>query len=246
MEMVLFAACAAALIVGGGLGGALGWIWGGARSRLVVDAALRDAEKRAAAASARAEELGHQARQAEGRAAGLEAATRLADSERAAASARAEELARSLAEQRELLETAKGQLGDTFQALAAEALRDSQQGFLALATERFGAVRQESVAELEARQKAIEAGVGPVRESLDKVDQQMRGIERERGQAYGALSEQVRAMAATQDRLRAETSNLVNALRAPAVRGRWGEIQLRRVVEMAGMLENCDFEQQPT
>jgi DNA recombination protein RmuC len=107
-------------------------------------------------------------------------------------------------------------------------------------------VRQQSAADLEARQKAIETVIGPVRESLEKVDQQIRGIERDRGLAYGALTAEVRALASTHERLRAETGNLVNALRAPAVRGRWGELQLRRVVEMAGMLEHCDFDQQAT
>jgi DNA recombination protein RmuC len=125
-------------------------------------------------------------------------------------------------------------------------LQSSHEGFLALATERLGAVKQESASELEARQKAVEGLVAPVRESLEKVDQQIRALERERGQAYGELGAQVKAMSATQEKLRAETSNLVRALRAPHVRGRWGELQLRRVVEMAGMLENCDFNEQAT
>jgi DNA recombination protein RmuC len=207
---------------------------------------LRDAEKRASAAAARAEELVNQTRHAEGRAAALEAARSLADREKAAAAARADELARSLAEQRELLEAAKVQLADTFHAVAAEALHANNQGFLALAAERLGAVRQESAVDLEARQKAIESVVAPVRESLEKVDQQIRAVERERGQAYGEITAQMRALSETHERLRAETGTLVNALRAPAVRGRWGEIQLRRVVELAGMLEHCDFEQQVT
>ena len=141
-------------------------------------------------------------------------------------------------------------MGDTFQALAAQALATSNEGFLTLATERLGALRQEATTDFEARKQAqeqlLEGMVKPVRASLERVDEQIRAIERERGQAYGTLSEQVRAMASTQERLKIETGNLVNALRAPAVRGRWGEIQLRRVVELAGMVEHCDFDQQAT
>ncbi len=243
MELSLFAIVVGVLGIGG-MAGLVGWVVGASRARTVAEAALRDAEKRASAAGARAETLADQARESEARANGLEAARRIADSEKSAANARASELARSLVEQRALLEDAKTQLGNTFQALAAEALQSSNEGFLTLATERLGALRREGATELEARQKAIEAVVGPVRESLDKVDLQIRALESVRGQAYGELTTQVKAMSATQDKLRAETGNLVNALRAPAVRGRWGELQLRRVVEMAGMLENCDFHEQ--
>jgi DNA recombination protein RmuC len=245
MELSLFAASLAALVVGG-LAAALGWLAGAARARAAGEIALREAEKRASASGARAETLADLAREAEARANALEAARRLADSEKSAANARASEIARSLVEQRALLDDAKAQLSDTFQALAADALQTSHEGFLTLATERLGALRKEGSSDLEARQKAIEAVVGPVRESLEKVDHQIRALERERGQAYGELTQQVKAMSATQERLRAETGNLVNALRAPAVRGRWGELQLRRVVEMAGMLESCDFDEQAT
>ncbi len=243
MELSLLAVGMVALGIGG-LASMLGWVAGAARARAKAEIALRDAEKRASAAGARAETLADQARESEARANGLEAARRIADSEKSAANARASELARSLVEQRALLDDAKTQLSNTFQALAAEALQRSHEGFLALATERLGAVRQEGASDLEARQKAIEAVVGPVRESLAKVDQQIRSLESARGQAYGELTTQVKMMSATQEKLRAETGNLVNALRAPAVRGRWGELQLRRVVEMAGMLENCDFHEQ--
>jgi DNA recombination protein RmuC len=244
MDPSLFEVGVVALGAGGVIAGALGWAWGAARARAAGDVALRDAEKRAAASGARAETLGDMAREAEARANALEAARRIADSEKSAANARAAELARSLVEQRALLDDAKTQLTNTFQALAADALQTSNEGFLALATERLGALRQEGASDLAARQKAIDGVVAPMRESLEKVDQQIRALESARGQAYGELSEQVRAMATTHDKLRAETSNLANALRAPAVRGRWGELQLRRVVEMAGMLENCDFEEQ--
>jgi DNA recombination protein RmuC len=246
MEPSLFVVGVAAFGAGGLMVGFTGWIWGASRARAAGELALREAEKRAAAATARAETLSDHARESEARANGLEAAARMADKEKAAANARANELARSLVEQRALLDEAKDKLSDTFQALAAEALQASHEGFLALATERLGAVKQESASDLEARQKAVEGLVGPVRESLEKVDQQIRALEKERGHAYGELGAQVKAMSATQEKLRSETGNLVKALRAPHVRGRWGELQLRRVVEMAGMLESCDFDEQTT
>lgn len=164
----------------------------------------------------------------------------------AVAQTQAEELRRSLAEQKVVFASAESRLGDAFRALASEALAANNQGFLALASEKLGAARRESDVALEARQQAIEALVRPVRESLEKVDGKIQQIERERGQAYGQLTELVRQMAGTQERLHAETGNLTRALRAPAVRGRWGEIQLKRVVEIAGMIEHCDFGQQQT
>src|SRR5579863_4590742 len=88
--------------------------------------------------------------------------------------------------------------------------------------------------------------VGPVRASLEKMDAQVRAMELERGTAYGAIREQMQTISATQEKLRDATGSLVTALRAPATRGRWGEMQLRRVVEMAGMLEHCDFDEQVT
>jgi DNA recombination protein RmuC len=246
MEPSLFVVGVAAFGAGGLTAGLLGWVWGASRARAAGELALREAEKRAAAAGARAETLSDHARESEARANALEAAARMADREKATANERANQLARSVAEQRALLDEAKDKLTDTFQALAAEALQSSHEGFLALASERLGAIKQESASELEARQKAVEGLVGPVRESLEKVDQQIRALEKERGQAYGELGAQVKAMSASQEKLRAETGNLVRALRAPHVRGRWGELQLRRVVELAGMVENCDFQEQAT
>src|SRR5580692_9407024 len=238
------------VLIGGGALAGVAWMLASARAQTRAERALRDAETRASAAAARADALADQARQAEGRANGLEAALRGVESQRAMEAARAEALARSLDEQRALLDAAKTQLGDTFQAMAGEALRASQKDFLALATEKFGAVRKETSAELETRQlaqqKAIEGMVGPVRASLEKMDAQVRAMELERGTAYGALREQMLTISATQEKLRDATGSLVTALKAPAVRGRWGEIQLRRVVELAGMLEHCDFEEQVT
>src|SRR5450432_995848 len=248
MEQSWLAVGASAFLIGGVTMGAVAWLLAAARGRAFAEAAVRESATRASASAARAETLGEQARQAEGRANALEAALRQVESQRATEAARGEGLARSLDEQRGLLETAKVQLGDTFQAMAGEALRASQEDFLALATERFGAVRKETSAELESRhqaqQKAIEGMVAPVRASLEKVDEQVRAMERERGTAYGALRQQMQTISETQEKLRDATGNLVSALKTPSVRGQWGEMQLRRVVELAGMLEHCDFIEQ--
>jgi DNA recombination protein RmuC len=99
---------------------------------------------------------------------------------------------------------------------------------------------------LELAETRLSGHVRPLKESLDRMDQQLQGVERVRQEAYGTLTESVRQLRSDQERLRTETGNLVTALRAPHVRGRWGEIQLRRVIEMAGMVEHCDFAEQHT
>lgn len=238
------------LLVGAAVGGWVAWLVSAGRVRAALEPTLRDLEGRSRAAAATGDALREQAARATERIALLEGELRTSERQRASDAARADELQRGLEQQRQLLDDAKTKLGDTFQALAAQALATSNEGFLTLATERLGALRQEATTDFEARKKAqeqlLEGMVQPVRASLEKVDEQIRAIEKERGQAYGTLTEQVRSLASTQERLKIETGNLVNALRAPAVRGRWGEIQLRRVVEMAGMVEHCDFDQQTT
>ncbi|MHA3773475.1 DNA recombination protein RmuC [Verrucomicrobiota bacterium sgz303538] len=136
---------------------------------------------------------------------------------------------------------ARGKLSESFTALCAEALRQNNQSFLDLARTALGQLHESAKGELEKRQQAVDAIVQPVRESLEKVDARIGELEKARVGAYESLSEQVRALAETQHQLRTETGQLVRALRSPVVRGRWGEIQLRRVVELAGMIEHCDF-----
>ena len=134
----------------------------------------------------------------------------------------------------------------TFQALSADALARNNQAFLDLAKSVLAETQQAARGDLDLRQQAIREMVVPVRESLDKVDAQIHDLERSRAGAYAALHEQVRSLAESQAALRGETGRLVTALRSPAVRGNWGELQLRRVVEMAGMLDRCDFHTQAT
>jgi len=124
--------------------------------------------------------------------------------------------------------------------------RDAESAFRALSAGALAQSQQASRGDLDQRQQALRDLVAPVRASLDKVDAQIHDLERSRAGAYAALHEQVRSLAESQAQLRTETARLVAALRSPAVRGHWGEMQLRRVVEMAGMLDRCDFSPQPT
>jgi DNA recombination protein RmuC len=138
------------------------------------------------------------------------------------------------AEKVALLEKTERDLTSRFDALAAAALRNNNESFLELAAAKLGQ-----------KEQAVEHLVGPLKELLQKYDGKQQELEVAREGAYSSLSEQVRQMMETQTALRSETGNLVSALRdRPNVRGRWGEIQLRNVVEMAGMLEHCDFETQ--
>jgi DNA recombination protein RmuC len=139
---------------------------------------------------------------------------------------------------------AQRKLADAFKALAAEALSSNNQSFLELAKATLEKFQETAKGDLEKRQQAIGELVKPVRESLDKVDAKIQELEKARAGAYSGLTEQVKTLVETQRQLQSETSHLVNALRRPQVRGRWGEIQLKRVVEMAGMLDHCDFQEQ--
>ena len=143
-----------------------------------------------------------------------------------------------------LLRNAEQQLREAFASLSAEALQRNSQSFLDLARASLGEFQKGASGELESRQKAIADLVQPIREQLQLVGTKIDEVEKQRIGQYASLGEQVKSLADTQLRLQAETGNLVKALRAPAVRGRWGEIQLRRVVELAGMIAYCDFEEQ--
>jgi DNA recombination protein RmuC len=235
---------ATALAVGAGvgivLGLLLGWLVARARgARPLAEAAARTSqlETRLEERSRRVTELDSDLEEARREAGSLREAqaslTARANAERAAA---ADKLA--------MLESAERQLRDAFEALSAEALRRNSQSFLELAKASMGEFQKGATGELETRQKAIADLVEPIRASLQQVGAKIDEVEKQRIGHYATLSEQVKALAQTQLHLQAETGNLVKALRTPSVRGRWGEMQLRRVVEMAGMLAYCDFDEQ--
>ena len=149
-------------------------------------------------------------------------------------------------EKLKLLEENRRLAEENFQALSARALAANNQSFMDLAKATLENYQQQAKGDLESRQQAIGQLVQPLQESLKKVDSRIEQLEQARTGAYARLDEQLKGLLQSQVKLEAETGNLVRALHAPAVRGRWGEIQLRKVVEMAGMVNYCDFVEQET
>jgi DNA recombination protein RmuC len=239
---LLFHLVALAAALGGGLAAGAWLAMHYFKSRHQMETARREAEWTAQLAVAREQagrlpELTAECERL--RAGAQEKAMRLA-----ALEAQSAEERKGAAERLALLEDARKQLEDSFHAISAEALRKNNQSFLELAKETLGTFQESAKGDLEKRQQAISEIVTPVRESLAKVDVQINELEKHRAGAYESLHAQVKSLLETQHQLRAETGNLVKALRAPNVRGRWGEVQLRRVVEMAGMVDHCDFKEQ--
>jgi DNA recombination protein RmuC len=210
------------ILLGLALGAALGWFIARSQSAAIAERA-RLMEADLAAARARLAEIENHKSKIE---------TELA-AERASA-----------AEKISALTDAHTRLKAEFSALSADALRSNNQSFLELARETFGKLHQQSAAELGQRQQAIDAMVKPLRESLEKVDSKIGELEKVRATAYGQLSEQLKSLTTTQGQLQAEAAKLSTALRSTTTAGTWGELQLRRVVEMSGMASYCDFVEQ--
>ncbi len=151
----------------------------------------------------------------------------------------------SIQKEREIaFEAANAQLTRAFSDLANQSLKSNSETFLQLAEQNLGTQQEKAKRELSEREKAVEALVKPIREALDASQRQIAELEKSRSQAYGSIKSQLEEMHSSQKSLKQETQNLVNALRRPEVRGRWGEITLRRLVELAGMVEHCDFQEQ--
>ena len=177
----------------------------------------------------------------------LDLRRKLADAQTACAVAETKrgEAERHFCEQKELIQGARRDLEAAFQALSGEALRRNNETFLQLARSSFANLQGEATNDLGRRQQAIDELIRPLQDQLRRYEAQFREMEQNRQRDHGGLERHLRLMAESQQRLQQETGNLVTALRAPAVRGRWGEITLRRVAELAGMAAQCDFVEQP-
>lgn len=240
-------------ILGAVVGAVLAWLLAAIRMRSQLSSRIEDAERRASIAEGRAGaldativELRGQVQRGEN---SIEQLRSQLDAERQAKVKAETELKDAnlrIEEERKTLEDAKVKLSDAFKALAGDALNKSNDSFLKLAKETFDKVLAEAKGDLGKRQEAIDGIVKPLAQSLQKFDEHVRGLEKSRQEAYTSLEGYIKTLTSTQQQLQRETANLVTALRAPQVRGRWGELTLKRVVELAGMSDHCDFTEQVT
>ncbi len=211
------------------VGGAIGWLL---------------ASRKAASASARAEQVISERDEARKDFDTLREKLSVAEQEKAAALARNVEIEKYVAEQKKTLDEAQVRLTDTFKSLAADALKDSNKSFLDLANEKFAKLKSESESDLKAREKAVENLVNPLSKALEEYQKESQAIAEKHSKEMGKFDEQSQTLAQSILNLQSETGNLVSALKRPQVRGRWGEIALRRTAELAGMIDHCDFYEQ--
>ncbi len=247
----------AGIVIGFLAGAAVAWLIATKRVQFELASKVGDAERRVAAAETRAvsaeaigTEIRRQYEEIRLKAAEESQQLRAELSVESEAKVRAEterkELSHRLEEEKRLLAEAKEKLTDTFKALASTTLDHSNKTFLSLAKETFEKALAEAKGDLGRRQEAITGLVNPLTDSLRKFDEHIRGLEKTRQEAYTSLEMQLKGLTQTHEKLQKETAGLVTALRSPQIRGRWGEMTLKRVVELAGMSEHCDFTEQFT
>lgn len=229
----------AGIVVGGGT------VWLIIDRRLrELDRALRDTEQRAAAAEATSRALHFEVQKDEKEVASMREKLEGEQKARATAEALLEVEKKNLEDQRRLLEEAQEKLTESFKALSGDVLGSQSESFLKLADQTFGKLRAEADGDLARRQDAIQNLVRPLEEALRGYDEAVKQIEGNRKETFGKLEGYLGQLGSTQEQLKLETAKLVNALRKPQVRGRWGEISLRRLAELSGMVDHCDFREQ--
>jgi DNA recombination protein RmuC len=233
MEILVAAACLAA-------GFAIAWAW----TKSSAGSARMELERRAAGLGGAAQELKKQNEDLQQQ---LRASQKRIEDEqrlRATAEKDAESQRANLLEQRRLLDEAQLKFKEAFQSLAGEALAASSNQFIELAKSKFDTLQKEAEGDLEQRKAAIQSMVDPLGTALRDLKSEVTRIESARQEAYGSLRSEVQNLVTTNRELREETGSLVNSLKQPQVKGKWGELTLLRVVELAGMVPHCDFETQ--
>jgi DNA recombination protein RmuC len=242
--MIYFVCVVAGLLVGG----ILAWLISANRVRNELALRLEEVERRANIAEGRASgldgtvaELRVQSQKAAEDFEKLRSKLEVEQEARVRAETQLRETIQRLEEEKKLLEEARIKLTETFKAIAGDTLDNSTAAFLTLAKETFDKVLAEAKGDLGKRQEAIQGLVRPLADSMKQFEEHIRTIEKSRHEAYAGLTEQLKALTTTHQQLQKETGNLVTALRTPKVVGSWGQMTLRRVVELAGMSNLCDF-----
>ncbi|MGH9344074.1 MAG: DNA recombination protein RmuC [Terriglobia bacterium] len=229
------------LIAGLIAGAIIAGLWMKGRAQSALSAARIEAEGRIRAAEGAIAELRAQVQELQT----LREKLRAEENARVAAETRLQQAEANLGEQRALLQDAQAQLTATFDALSAQALKSNNQAFIDLAKSTFETIQVQARGDLEKRQEAIGSLVSPLKEMLDRYQEQIQQMEKDREKAYGGLEKQLESISTISQQLQKETGSLANALKGgPQVRGRWGEMTLRRSAELAGMAEHCDFVEQ--
>jgi DNA recombination protein RmuC len=236
----------AALVIALLIGGAVAWIVASARSRVTRAKAEADLGARISAESARADHEAERRESLDQELARVREARDELDRQVAAAGVQIRTAQERLEEQKEFIASSRKEFEDTFKALSATALEGSSKQFLELAEQRWKTSRQEAAADLEKRKQAIETMLAPLKETLKNLDAKTADIEKERRGAYDGLKEHLSQLQKATATLQDKTTSLDTALRGTQVRGRWGELALRNIAELAGMTEHCDFTEQTT
>lgn len=237
--MAMIASVIAALV-----GAAIGWLLAGARARGAAEGRLQELIAGRATAESAVAELRKQADGLRSELVATQQRLQREQSEHASAKTALAKTQENLTEQKQQFEEARAKLVETFQAAASQVLAENNTRFLELAKTRLDTLQAEAAGDLTQRQTAIAGIVEPLKESLESLRQHVGQVEASRRQAYGELTAQVQQLNESSRALREETGSLVTSLRQPQIKGKWGELTLRRAAELTGMSPHCDFEEQ--